>query len=33
MTVVVAKSEGELDVEAFDTPHVMDAPKLEEVTS
>ncbi|WP_424932945.1 dicarboxylate/amino acid:cation symporter [Amaricoccus macauensis] len=33
VTVVVAKSEGELDVEAYDTPHVMDAPKLSEAIS
>ena len=33
VTVVVAKSEGELDEEAYNTPHVMDSPKLEEVTS
>lgn len=33
VTVVVARSEGELDVEAYNTPHVMDAPRLEEVAS
>ncbi len=33
VTVVVAKSEGELDETAYNTPHVMDAPTLEEVTS
>jgi len=33
VNVVVAKSEGELDIEAYNTPHVMDSPRLEEVAS
>lgn len=33
VTVLVAKSEGELDLEAYNTPHVMDAEKLEGMTS
>ena len=31
VAVVVAKSEGELDQKAYDTPHVMDSPTLEEL--
>ena len=31
VAVVVAKSEGELDQQAYDTPHVMDSPTLEEL--
>ena len=31
VAVVVAKSEGELDQQAYDTPHVLDSPTLEEL--
>ena len=31
VAVVVAKSEGELDQKAYDTPHVLDSPTLEEL--
>ncbi len=33
VTVLVAKSEGDLDIKVYDTPHVMGAPKLDEMVS